>query len=216
MGIISDCIGNIAARGTNLVVAKAQNILKDRMKAGYKKILIKSSIKYVIIFIGVFLAIFQPFKFVISNLITSFLFIGVFIWSFISSMKVIKEFYKLPIFIFHEKSIHCGTWNFIKYKWPGVAKGIVGYNVIKTIGCCFSDNFKEMPEVEDTVKNFLKYLLKDFIIFISFFILYFITVNFIVKPFLLLHFAGIHTWEIYLFPFVQVKDFIVYLCLKIF
>lgn len=209
-------LGNVAAEGTNLVVSSAKEWLKNRMKGGFKKVFIKSSIKYLIIFIGIFFVIFEPFKFFVSNLIASILFIGVFVWSLISFIKVAREYYKLPYFIIREKDIHNGAWEFIRFKWPGVAKGISGYNLVRTIGCVFSKNFEKMPEVDSTVKDFLKYILKDFIIFVSFFVLYFITVNFIAKPLLLIHFADIHTWEIYLFPFVQIKNFIVYLFLKLF
>lgn len=207
----SDKLGKIVSKGTNYIVDSAKDVLKNNMKEGFKKIFIKASIKYVIIFIGVFIVIFEPINFFVSNLTASILFIGVFVWTLISSIKVIKNYYKLPICVIKEKNLHNGAWKFIKIKWPGVAKGITGYNIARSIGCLFSKNFEDMPVVEDTVKDFLKYILKDLIIFVSFFLLYFITVNLVIKPILLVQFAGIHTWEIYLFPFVQIKDFIVFL-----
>lgn len=204
-------LGNVASRGTNLVADNYKDIFKKKLKQNFKKIFIKSTIKYIIIFIGIFIVIFEPFKYLISNFTASVLFIAVFIWSFISAIKVIRNYYRLPCYIIKDKNIHDGTWKFINFKWPKIAKGIAGYNIVRSIGCLLSDNFKNMPEVENTVKDFLKYILKDLIIFCSFFALYFITVNIIVKPFLLLNFAGIHTWEVYLFPFIQVKNFILYL-----
>lgn len=206
----SDFLGSVASRGTSLVVEKYKDIFRKKLKEGLKRITIKASIKYFIIFAGIFIVIFEPINFFISNLTASILFIGVLIWSILSCIKIIRGYYKLPYFIIKEKNLHNGTWKFISFKWPEVAKGITGYNLVKSIGCLFSDNFNKMPDVENTVKEFIRYVLKDIIIFCSFFILYFITVNIVVKPLLLMHFAGIHTWEIYLFPFVQIKDFISY------
>ena len=202
---------DIAAKGVNIVVDKSKEFLRKKMKEGFKKVLIKSTIKYCIIFVGIFVVILEPFKFFFSHLTASILFLGVLIWSIINAIKTIKEYYKLPIFMIKTKSINNGAWEFIKYKWPGVAKGISSYSKIRKVGASVYKGFEQFPEVKSTVKEFLHYVLKDIIIFCSFFVLYFVSVQFIAKPLLLGNVAGLKTWEVYLFPFVQMKDFIVYL-----
>ena len=202
---------DIAATGVNIVVDSSKEFLRKKMKEGFKKALWKSTIKYCIIFIGIFVVILEPFKFFFSHLTASGLFLGVLIWSMINAFKIIKEYYKLPLFMIKTKSINNGAWQFIKYKWPKVAKGISGYSKIRKVGCSVYKGFEQFPEVKSTVKEFLQYVLKDIIIFCSFFALYFLSVQFVAKPLLLNNYAGLTTWEVYLFPFVQMKDFIVYL-----
>ena len=110
-----------------------------------------------------------------------------------------------------KKSFDYGAWEFIKYKWPKIAMGITGYSIIRNFAVMFSKSYEDLPEVNNTVRDFLHYVLKDIIIFVSFFVLYFVTVQLVAKPLLLMNYAGLRTWEVYLFPFVQIKDFIVYL-----
>ena len=207
-----DKVGRVVSKGANHIVNNvAMPALKEKMKEGFKKVFLKSTIKYLIIFLGIFIVIFNPFKFFVSHLIASVMFLGVFTWSLISAIKVTINYYKLPLFCIKKKSIHDGSWQFIEVKWPKIAKGITGYSMVRNIACLFSKNFEDMPEVSNTVKDFIRYILKDIIVFCSFFALYFITVQFIAKPLLLMKYAGLRTWEVYLFPFVQIKNFIVYL-----
>ena len=100
---IRDKIGKYVAKGANYVVDSAKPILKDKMKEGFKKIFLKSSIKYLIIFVGIFIVILEPFKYFASHLVASILFLSVFTWSIIGAVKVIREYYKLPIYNEKEK-----------------------------------------------------------------------------------------------------------------
>lgn len=211
MGKISDSLGNLFSKGSQFIANNGKIWFKNYLKSSYKSIFLKSTIKYILILLGIVLVIFEPFGFFISHLTTSILFIGVVIWSLISIIKVIINYYKLPVYIISNRSIQIGTWEFIGFKWPKVAIGISGYNFVKHIGSLFSSNFQGMPEITDIVKDFFRYVLKDFIILSMFFILYFITINILIKPYLLIEFANLKIWEIYLFPFVQIRDFILYL-----
>lgn len=162
-----------------------------------------STIKLIISILAVYLAVIKPFGDQASLWASSFLFIGVLLWSFIDTIYFIVDFYMLPLLIVQERSIYFGITEFIQEKWP-TATG--AYGVIRLLGPKFSSKCKNLPSLNEMVKDLVSFFAKEVILLVVFFSLYTYVVYYFFRPLILEKFAGLTTMQIYLFPITQISQ----------
>lgn len=181
-----------------------RNILSSRLW----KSLIRSMMKLVLILAAILVVVFPPFGVWWSELIASTVFIGVFVWSLVNCIMVMKNNYKLPVYIIQEMSFADGILEFVNERWLYAGAGIKLYDALRTGKGRFARHFNQFPASEDVVRDYLLYILKDVIIFAAFFVIYFLVMTIGFKTLLLQKFTDLSNIELYLFPFVQVIRFV--------
>ncbi len=183
-------------------------IFRDILRGRLWLSVIRSVVKLVLIFAAVLVAIFSPFGEWRSELTTSAVFIGVLVWSLINFIMILKNNYKLPICIIQEMSITDGILEFVNERWLYAGAGIKLYDSLRTGKSRFARHFNQLPASEDVVVDYLLYIVKDVIIFAAFFVIYFLVMTIGFKTLLLQKFTDLSSFELYLFPFVQVIRFV--------
>jgi len=188
---------------TGTVLHGLPNAVKPRLRnllhAQFKKAIIEAAVKLIFCVVAVYLAVFKPFGEQYSLWISSLLFIGMLLWTIVESVS----YCMLPIKIIEKRSIQIGIIEFIKWKSLKVATGSIVYDTMRDIGARYSTLFQNLRPSEDIILDFVIYLAKDIIIFVSIFSLYILLVHWIFKPIILENFAGLTMMQIYLFPIRQ-------------
>lgn len=131
---------------------------------------------------------------------SSLLFIGMMLWSIV---EPVLKFYMLPVMIMRKRSLRVGIVEFVKYKNSKVALGSYIYEKTRVWGLRFSSVFQVLRSSDEILWDFIIYLAKNAITFVSIFSLYILLVHWIFKPIILEKFAGLTTMQIYLFPIRQ-------------
>ena len=173
------------------------------LQSKIKKTLKSSLIKLIISILAVYLAISVPFVNPISLWVSSFLFIGVLLWSFVDFIYFLVEFYKLPIMIVQECSVSNGISEFVKAKWPKITGG---YEIFRVVGPIFSFKCKGLPSINEMVQDLVTYFAKEAIQLVVFFSTYTSVVYYFLKPLILVKYTGLTTMQIYLFPITQISQ----------
>lgn len=173
------------------------------LQSKLKKALKNSLIKLIVSILAVYLAISMPFGNPISLWVSSFLFIGIILWSFIDFISFLVEFYELPIMIVQECSISNGMSEFIKVKYPKVTGG---YEIFRVVGPIFSPKCKGLPSINEMVQDLVTYFAKEAIQLVVFFSAYISVVYYFLKPLILVKCTGLTTMQIYLFPITQISQ----------
>ncbi|MBR4348928.1 MAG: hypothetical protein IKP90_08340 [Fibrobacter sp.] len=180
-------------------VAK-QTLLPDWLHDQFKKTVIKSIVKLIICIFAVYVAIFKSIGELYSLWMSSLLFIGMMLWSIV---EPVLKFYMLPVMIMRKRSLRVGIVEFVKYKNSKVALGSYIYEKTRVWGLRFSSVFQVLRSSDEILWDFIIYLAKNAITFVSIFSLYILLVHWIFKPIILEKFAGLTTMQIYLFPIRQ-------------
>lgn len=102
-----------------------------------------------------------------------------------------------------KRSLRVGIVEFVKYKNSKVALGSYIYEKTRVWGLRFSSVFQVLRSSDEILWDFIIYLAKNAITFVSIFSLYILLVHWIFKPIILEKFAGLTTMQIYLFPIRQ-------------
>ncbi len=183
-------------------------IFRDELWSRLWKSVIRSVVKLVLIFASILVAIFTPLGEWWSELTTSAVFIGVLVWSLINFIMILKNNYKLPICIIQEMSFTDGILEFVNERWFVAGAGIKLYDSLRTGKGRSLRHFNQLPASEDVVVDYLLYIVKDVIIFAAFFVIYFLVMAIGFKTLLLRKYTDLSSFELYLFPFVQVIRFV--------
>ena len=183
-------------------------IFRDILRSRLWRSVIRSVVKLVLIFAAILVAIFSPFGEWWSELTASAVFIGIFVWSLVNFIIVLKNNYKLPICIIQEMSFADGILEFVNERWLYAGAGIKFYDSLRTGKSRFARHFNQLPASEDVVVDYLLYIVKDVIIFAAFFVIYFLVMTIGLKTLLLQKFTDLSNIELYLFPFEQVIRFV--------
>ena len=188
---------------TGTVLHGLPNAVKPRLRnllhAQFKKTIIEAAVKLIFCVIAVYLAVFKPFGEQSSLWISSLLFIGMLLWTIFESVS----YCMLLIMIIQERSVRTGIIEFVKWKFPKVSIGSDIYEIARIFGPRFSSQFQNLRSSNDVIWDFIVYLAKNAITFVSIFSLYILLVHWIFKPIILENFAGLTTMQIYLFPIRQ-------------
>ena len=104
-------------------------------------------------------------------------------------------------------SLSEGIIRFVEDKWLGARVGIKLYDALRNGRGEFAGHFNHLPSSSDVVKDYAAYVLKDVVLFILIFALYFLIMHLGVKNLLLEKYAGLSSFEVYAFPFVQLINF---------
>ena len=185
------------------ITGKRKTIVHQFLYSKIKKTAKSSLIKLVISILAVYLAIIKPIDDQTSLWVSSFLFIGILLWSFIDTIRFIIFFYRLPLLIIEECSLSSGITEFIQEKWP-TATGT--YEIFRIFAPKFSPKCKNLPSLNEMVKDLVSYFAKEVILLVVFFSLYTYVVYYFFKPLILEKFAGLTTMQIYLFPITQISQ----------
>lgn len=188
---------------SGIVLQAAPEALKPRLRellrSQFKKTIVEAETKLAFCVIAVCMAVFTPFGEQCSLWMSSLLFIGMLLWSIVESVS----YCMLPIKIIQKRSVQIGIIEFVKWRFPQAATGSSVYDVVCKIGSRFSSRFRNLRPSDEIIWDFVIYLAKDIITFVSAFSLYIILVYWIFKPIILEKFAGVTTLQIYLFPIRQ-------------
>lgn len=177
----------------------AKPTLCNLLHAQFKKTIVESVVKFIFCVIAVYLAVFKPFGEQSSLWISSLLFIGMLLWTIFESVS----YCMLLIMIVQERSVRSGIIEFVKWKFPKVSIGSDIYEIARIFGPRFSSQFQNLRSSNDVIWDFIVYLAKNAITFVSIFSLYILLIHWIFKPIILENFAGMTIMQIYLFPIRQ-------------
>ena len=177
----------------------AKPTLRNLLHAQFKKSIIEAMVKLIFCVIAVCMAIFKPFGEQYSLWISSLLFIGMLLWSIVESVS----YCVLPIKVIQKRSMQIGIIEFVKWKFPKVAIGSDVYEMARVVGPRYSPLFRYLRSSNEVIWDFVIYLAKDIVTYVSIFSLYMLLVHWIFKPIILEKFAGLTTLQIYLFPIRQ-------------
>lgn len=184
-------------------------IFRDELRSWLWNSVIRSVVQLVLIFAAILVAIFSPFGEWWSELTASAVFIGIFVWSLVNFIIVLKNNYKLPICIIQEMSFTDGILEFVNERWFLAGAGIKLYDSLRTGKSRFAHHFNHLPASEDVVRDYLSYILKDIMFFLAFFAIYFLVMSIGLKTLLLQKYTDLSNFKLYLFPFVQIHRFII-------
>lgn len=188
---------------TGIAMQAFPDVLKPKLRellyAQFKKSVIDSIVQLVICIFAMYMAIFKPFGELYSLWISSFLFIGMLLWSIVEFIS----YCILPIKIIQKRSIQIGIIEFVKWKFPKVAIGSKVYELARVFGSRYSQQFRNLRPSNEILLDFIIYLAENSVTFVSIFSLYILLVHWIFKPIILEKFAGLTTMQIYLFPIRQ-------------
>ena len=177
----------------------AKPTLCNLLHAQFKKTIVESVVKFIFCVIAIYLAVFKPFGEQSSLWISSLLFIGMLLWTIFESVS----YCMLLIMIVQERSVRSGIIEFVKWKFPKVSIGSDIYEIARIFGPRFSSQFQNLRSSNDVIWDFIVYLAKNAITFVSIFSLYILLVHWVFKPIILENFAGLTIMQIYLFPIRQ-------------
>ncbi|MGN0740751.1 MAG: YkvA family protein [Treponema sp.] len=155
-----------------------------------------------LVFSGIFLVIFMPFGKEISYYAAAVIFIlffGFMIFRFMRNLKNALPWIKS---IFKEKNIKKGILAEIKNQ----NKTIAVYDTVLEKGAKIFPSLEEIPNLERILDHYVRFFRKKVLIFLIAIALYFLAVNFILKPFLITSFSDLKYWEIYLYPIVHISE----------
>ena len=203
-----DLAGSALSNFLNFSLNTGKPIFREILRSRLWKSVSRSIIKLVLIFAAVLVAIFSPFGEWWSELMASAIFIGVLFWSLINFILILKNNYKLPICIIQEMSFTDGILEFVNERWFYAGAGIKLYDSLRTGKGRFLRHFNQLPASEDVVADYLLYIVKDVIIFATFFVIYFLVMTIGFKTLLLQKFTDLSNIELYLFPFEQLIRFV--------
>lgn len=183
-------------------------IFRDELRSRLWESVIRSVVKLVLIFAAILVAIFSPFEEWRSEFIASAVFIGVFVWSLINFIIILKNNYKLPVCIIQEMSFTDGILEFVNERWFLAGAGIRLYDSLRTGKSRLARHFNRLPALEDVVRDYLLYISKDVMFFAAIFLIYFLVMAIGFKTLLSQKFTNLSNLELYLFPFVQVIRYV--------
>lgn len=196
-----DAVLQILLDRAGIAMQALPDVLKPKLRqllyAQFKKSVIDSIVQLIICVFAMYMAIFKPFGELYSLWISSFLFIGMLLWSIV---EFVSKYYMFLIKCMQKRSMRLGIIEFIKWKFPNADTGSSVYDMACDIGSRFSSRFRNLRSSDEIIWEFVIYLAKDIVTFISIFSLYILLVHWIFKPIILENFAGLTTMQIYLFP----------------
>jgi len=171
----------------------AKPVIRSLFHIKLKRALKKSLVQLVLSIIAVCMAVFTPFGGHFSLWISSILFIGTLLWTAIKLFLLMPQIYVLIKKIIQKRSISYGIVEFIKWRFSSIIKA---YESARK-------KYKSLRPYDTIIIDFIGYLTKEAILFVSGFASYILLVYWILKPFILKNFAGLTTIQIYLFPIRQ-------------
>lgn len=152
-----DFTGSAISNILDFSLKAGKPVFREMLRSRLWKSVIRSFIKLVMIFIAVLLVIFLPFGEWGSEIFASVVFIGVFVWSLVNGILIVKNNYKLPIFIIQEMSFVDGIIEFVNERWYLAGAGIKLYDSLRAGKGRFSGHFNKLPSSQDVVKDYLLY-----------------------------------------------------------
>ncbi len=167
-----------------------------------KMTVISTSVSSLFMFSGILLVIFTPFGKEISYYaaaVVFILFFGFMIFRFMRNLKNALPWIKS---IFREKNIKKGIIAEVKNQ----NKKIAVYDTVIEKGSKIFHSLEEVPNLERIFDHYIRFFRKKVLILISAIALYFLVINFILKPFLITSFSSLKYWEIYLYPIVHIIE----------
>lgn len=196
---VFDWLGETA----HIITGKRKPIVQKVLNSKIKKTAKSSLIKLIISILAVYLAVIKPIGDQASLWASSLLFISVLLWSFIDTIRFIIYFYRLPLLIIEECSLSLGITEFIQKKWPTTT---AAYGIFQIFSPMISSKCKNLPSLNEMVKDLVSYFAKEVILLVVFFSLYTYVVYYFFRPLILEKFAGLITMQIYLFPITQISQ----------
>ena len=203
-----DFAGSVISHLLDFSLKAGKPIFRDMLRSRFWKSVIRSVVKLLLIFAAILMAIFSPFGEWWSELTASAVFIGIFVWSLVNFIIVLKNNYKLPICIIQEMSFTDGILEFVNERWFVAGAGIKLYDSLRTGKSRLARHFNRLPALEDVVRDYLLYISKDVMFFAVIFVFYFLVMAIGFKTLLLQKYTDLSNLELYLFPFVQVIRFV--------
>ena len=203
-----DFAGSAISNLLDFSLKAGKPIVRDILRSRLWKSVIRSIVKLMLIFAAILVTIFSPFGEWWSELTASAVFIGVLVWSLVNCIIILKNNYKLPICIIQEMSFTDGILEFVNERWLYAGAGIKLYDSLRTGKGRFARHFNQFPALEDVVRDYLFYILKDVIFFIAIFLIYFLVMAIGLKTLLLKKYTDLSNLELYLFPIAQVIRFV--------
>ena len=202
--IFSSLVGNL--------IEKGKPYLKKQLHASFLCMFRNALITLAMNITGIGIICLKPFGQTAAYMTGACLFIIAFIWGIYRFIIMVRKNYYLPVAIIREKNLYGGIVKFIGKKWPLALLGMDVYGVLYKVGMFFSNNRTEMPQVQDVVEEYVHFIIWDVCIFLAVFMAYMVAVYFFLKPLLLRNFTDLTTWQIYLFPFVHIKNMVKEIC----
>lgn len=185
------------------ITGKRKPIVREFLNSKIKKTAKSSLIKLIISILAVYLAVIKPIGDQASLWVSSLLFISVLLWSFIDTIRFIIFFYRLPLLIIEKCDLSSGITEFIQEKWP-TPTGV--YGIFRLFGPRFSSKCRNLPSLNEMVRDLVSYFAKEVVLLVVFFSLYTYVVYYFFRPLILEKFAGLTTMQIYLFPITQISQ----------
>lgn len=198
-----DFLGNVVSETLNFTLYAGKPIIRNILHSAFKKTVIKSLIKLILCVLAVGIAAFTPFSENLNLWISSILFIGTLAWGLVDFILLIKNNFMLLVKIIQEGSISSGIEEFIKWRWSYAYLGIGVYETLRS-----TKRLNNFPSTNTIIKDYLCYLAKDIILFAILFSTYVLLVYWIIKPIILLKYAGLTSFQIYIFPIVKLIEFL--------
>ncbi len=197
-------LGNLISTGLEFAFPAGKVYLRHYLRNQFCKSAVRSGVKLAFTFAAILLVIFSPLGLWWSEFLASLVFIGVFVWSLVNFILLVKNNWRLPVCIFEEGDLSLGIISFVKERWCNMGFGISVYDTVRKGKSDFFRPFNRLPSLENLVRDYISYVIKDVLLFALVFTLYFVIMSLVIKPLLLHVFADLTTWEIYLFPFVEI------------
>ncbi|MEE3314183.1 MAG: hypothetical protein VZR56_08505 [Treponema sp.] len=203
----NDFTAFIISKGLSFSLHSGKTLFRNVLRNRFWHSFVRSLIKLSLVYAAILIVVFSPFGGWKSELVASLVFIAVALWSLVNGIVKLKDIAALIVRIIKERSLSEGIIQFVEDKWLGARVGIKLYDALRNGRGEFAGHFNHLPSSRDVVKDYAAYVLKDVVLFGIIFGLYFLIMNFGVKNLLLEKYAGLSSFEVYAFPFVQLLNF---------
>jgi len=205
VAIWKSCMPYFKEVAKDIVDEKASLFISQKLSLAYKGMIIRAVCILLLNIIGTLIACFKWFGEVASEYVASALFLGCFIFSFVRFILFWKKNGLLVFGISREviraKNINIGVANYIRNADDKVFKTIA--KVFQIVDVANSMTDVDIPDLERVIGHFVRKFLMQVLLFFGLYLLYVILFYWIIKPVMLTQFAGMHSWQLLIFPFYQ-------------
>lgn len=210
VAIWKSCVPYFKEVAKDIIDEKGSDFISQKLMLAYKGMIVRAVCVLLMNILGTLIACFKWFGETASEYVAS----GVFLICFGYALYRFIRFQKrngLMVFrivreVIKARSINAGAANFIRNADEKVFRTIS--RVFQIVDAANSVSDVDIPDLERVVGHFIRKFLMQLVLFFGMYFLYIVLVYWILKPFLLNQFAGMHSWQMLVFPFYQFFSFI--------
>lgn len=176
--------------------------IKVTLSTTYKATVIRAGIILVLNILATLISCFLPFGEIPSKYVGSFIFVSTLIYSFYRMIRwVVKNgsmAFKISMQIIKKRSIRKGIADYVRSDDNKLFRQISKTFKIMDIANQMSD--LDLPTLEDVIHTYVKRFLLSILLFFSLYFVYIILIYWVLKPFILMNYANISTFQLLVYP----------------